>query len=92
MGFRTQVGHPDKQTEIVRQYEVTMRALFDTGQWCRQPDVDSQLPDELMPEVYKEFWASKTGAETKKPVPASVGTVPAAFGANIDHQTSGRKP
>lgn len=51
--FRMQ---PDTREAIVAKYDQIIRRLLQYPEWSGEPDVDSQLPDEFMPEAYKRYW------------------------------------
>jgi len=56
--FRGAKRDEKKRRKIVKKYEVAMKKLFKIG-WSGEPDVESQLPDEYMPQVYKDFWTER---------------------------------
>lgn len=51
----SQDGSP-QEADIVQRYGRVMEELFRIGHWSGEPDWDSQLPDALMPQVYKDYW------------------------------------
>lgn len=49
------------QNAVVTEYAETVRKLLQFSEWCGEPDVDSQLPDKFMPQVYKDYWSLRHG-------------------------------
>ncbi len=45
-----------QRQEIVQRYERAVQDLIETGSWRRVPPPENQLPDELMPRNYFEYW------------------------------------
>jgi len=42
------------ETRVVNEYQDTIEEMYRIGHWVGIPDIDSQLPDELMPPAYHE--------------------------------------
>ena len=75
------------QDEIVTEYAETMQKLLRFEQWCGEPDVDSQLPDELMPDDYKRYWSERLGHEAQSTsLNQTNRAVPTSAVAVIDHE------
>lgn len=51
-------GNTQKRNEVTNQYHHTMRNLFALG-WEGVLDIDSELPDQFMPQEYFNFWNTK---------------------------------
>jgi hypothetical protein len=45
----------DKQDEIVAEYHAILKKMYDKG-WRSYLDVDSELPDSLMPDFYLNMY------------------------------------
>ncbi|MGH9197539.1 MAG: hypothetical protein ACRD1T_17580 [Acidimicrobiia bacterium] len=54
--WRAGKGGPEREAEILAAYEQAMKELYRIGHWSGEPDIQSQLPDELMPQVYHDYW------------------------------------
>jgi hypothetical protein len=57
MRFRASADGSPQEAAAIARYHAAITEMFRIGHWSGEPDVDSQLPDELMPSVYKSFWA-----------------------------------
>jgi hypothetical protein len=49
-------GNRIDRQEIVKEYEEVVQKLINTGQWKETPDVEDQLPTDVMPKVFFEYW------------------------------------
>jgi hypothetical protein len=54
----TSDGSPE-EARVLAEYARTMEELFRIGHWSGEPDVESQLPHELMPRVYHDYWRAR---------------------------------
>jgi hypothetical protein len=57
MKFRGAQDGSEEEAETIRHYHRTMEELFRIGHWHGEPEWDAQLPDQLMPQVYHDFWS-----------------------------------
>lgn len=62
---------PAEEARIVAAYERTMDELFRIGHWTGEPDPESQLPRDLMPAAYKEYWKRRAQGKSS-PVPGGI--------------------
>ncbi len=58
-GWRRSREHPSERAAYYEAYRDTIDELFRVGHWAGEPDAESQLPYELMPESYKQFWQAR---------------------------------
>jgi hypothetical protein len=63
-GWGRSKDHPSQREMFYEAYVNTLEELFRIGHWSGEPAAESQLPDELMPKVYREFWEVKQGVWT----------------------------
>jgi len=61
MAFRGAPQDSEERDSIAERYRSIMEQIFVYEDWCGEPEVESQLPDEYMPDVYKEYWKNKLG-------------------------------
>ena len=54
--FRSSETRSPAQRQAIERYQRVMDEMFRIGHWHGEPDVEAQLPDELMPSSYHEFW------------------------------------
>lgn len=47
------------ESAILADYERVMNELFHIGHWSGEPDAESQLPRQMMPQVYREYWRTR---------------------------------
>lgn len=55
MDYRSSADAAEEQ-RVLAAYEQVMNELFRIGHWSGEPDAESQLPRDVMPAVYKEYW------------------------------------
>jgi hypothetical protein len=60
-GWRRSKDNLTERDLYYEAYATAMEELFRIGHWSGEPDAESQLPYDLMPQVYKEFWREKAG-------------------------------
>jgi hypothetical protein len=66
MAFRTSAEDSPERADVVRQYHQALQSLLEIEEWCGTPDLDSQLPDEFIPEVYHRHGNGKFAAGTAR--------------------------
>ena len=49
-----------RQAELVQQYHAILSKGWETGWDWRGLSPDAELPDELMPEYFREYWNGKS--------------------------------
>ena len=49
----------ETRQSIVDQYEKAVKDLISTGTWDRVPPPEDQLPDEVMPQTFFEYWDNR---------------------------------
>ena len=54
--FRASEPGSKEEREAIARYHETMEELFRIGHWSGEPDAESQLPRNLMPRVYRDYW------------------------------------
>ena len=59
MDYRGSSDGSEEQATILDRYRRTMEEMYRIGHWSGEPDAESFLPYELMPEVYKEYWRQR---------------------------------
>jgi hypothetical protein len=57
IAFRSSAKGSAERDEAIANYHRVLKSLMETGNWCGTPDLDSQLPDEFMPQFYKDYWS-----------------------------------
>jgi len=56
MDYRGNSEGSEEEAKIIDRYRRTIEEMYRIGHWSGDPDAESHLPYELMPEVYKEYW------------------------------------
>jgi hypothetical protein len=51
-----------EELQAVSRYKEIMEELFRIGHWSGEPDLDAQLPERHMPQVYKDYWEKRLAA------------------------------
>lgn len=59
MAWRRSPKGSDEKRQQYEAYTSSMEELFRIGHWSGEPDAESQLPYDLMPQVYKDYWARR---------------------------------
>ena len=54
--YRTAPSGSAIRQQLVKSYEEVLRKMFFIGHWSREPELESQLPDNDMPNFYKAYW------------------------------------
>ena len=52
--------NPARQAELVQQYHATLATGWEAGWDWRGLSPDAELPDEFMPEYFREYWRDKS--------------------------------
>jgi hypothetical protein len=55
--YRSSQEGSSEEHQIISRYREVMEELFRIGHWSGEPDLDAQLPERHMPQVYKDYWA-----------------------------------
>jgi hypothetical protein len=57
MRFRS--SDEEDREQVIAEYADTVRSLINSGKWNEVPGPEDQLPDDLMPEAFFEYWQEK---------------------------------
>ena len=59
MAWRRAPRESDERRQLHEAYTSAMDELFRIGHWSGEPDAESQLPYDLMPQSYRDFWSRR---------------------------------
>jgi hypothetical protein len=68
--YRKGTARSEAQQRAITEYQQAVEELFRIGHWEGSIDPDAQLPEDHMPEVYKDYWKKVMAdfyASQKKP-------------------------
>ena len=54
--YRSSQEGSDQERQIISRYREIMEEMFRIGHWSCEPDLDAQLPERHMPQIYKDYW------------------------------------
>jgi hypothetical protein len=52
--------------QVVAEYADTVRNLIKSGKWNEVPGPEDQLPDDLMPGIFFEYWQEKAREQSDR--------------------------